>query len=174
MFLSPIVSPVSRLPSPVSHLPSPVSRLPSPVSRLPSPVSRLPSPVSRLPSPVSRLPSPVSRLPSPSPVSRLPLPSPVSLSRLPAQVVGLRTSYLLQPAPQSPQTVLSIMSDNPSFVLKSILDAEIQQSQFQRVSTIFDQFTLTYLIVLSCEVEANEILVEVKKTGAFTKPLCPS
>ncbi|KAG1787717.1 chaperonin 10-like protein [Suillus variegatus] len=41
------------------------------------------------------------------------------------------------------------MSDNPSFVLKSILDAEIQQKPVP-------------------EIEANEILVEVKKTGAFT------
>ncbi|KAG1793819.1 sorbitol dehydrogenase [Suillus variegatus] len=38
------------------------------------------------------------------------------------------------------------MSDNPSFVLKSILDAEIQQKPVP-------------------EIEANEILVEVKKTG---------
>jgi hypothetical protein len=61
------------------------------------------------------------------------------------------------------------MSDNPSFVLKGILDVEIQQKPVPDSESIFG----CQLIVLSCEVDANEVLVEVKKTGAFTGLLYP-
>lgn len=60
-----------------------------------------------------------------------------TLRRSKAQV-GPQTSYLPQPAPQSPQAALYIMSDNPSFVLKGILDVETQQKPVPESESVFE------------------------------------
>jgi hypothetical protein len=59
-----------------------------------------------------------------------------TLRRSKAQV-GPQTSYHPQLAPQSPQAALFIMSDNPSLVLKGILDVEIQQKPVPESESIF-------------------------------------
>jgi D-xylulose reductase len=60
------------------------------------------------------------------------------------------------------------MSNNPSFVLKGILDVEIQPKPIPESECIFDRpfASLNRSLV---KVNADEVLVEVKKTGTFTE-----
>ncbi|KAG2160041.1 uncharacterized protein EDB93DRAFT_1261278 [Suillus bovinus] len=60
------------------------------------------------------------------------------------------------------------MSDNPSFVLKDILDVEIQQKPVPESESTKGQIHARLLIVLSCEVDANEIISgKYRATGCY-------